>query len=341
MTSTVQFPTAEWEARPAEDLGFDADKLEEARLRTAAKAGPDAKYRVLVVRGGFIAAEWNAGFDANHLGRQASAAKSVYACLLGVAVAEGKVPSSDARVAEVYPEMLQVPEGSGPKPGRCNKPEDEGITFRHLITNPSGYLKPGELPGKVHHYQTFGMNVLMHAIGKIYGVYDAGDPEKSTGPGELVREKLRDPIGGSWTWRWTNFDLWERANLGIFGYYTQLLMTALDQARLGWLWRNEGNWRGTQVIPADWMRQITVTAPDIRENAPEDQWCYGHGFWTNDHGKLWPSLPRDSYAASGAGRQYIWVCPSLDLVVCHSPGLGDKTGHDTGVTRWIVDALRS
>jgi len=52
-----------------EELGEAADKLEEARSRTAEKAGPEAKYRVLVVRGGFIAAEWNAGLDANKDGK--------------------------------------------------------------------------------------------------------------------------------------------------------------------------------------------------------------------------------------------------------------------------------
>ena len=123
-------------------------------------------------------------------------------------------------------------------------------------------------------------------------------------------------------------------------YYTRLSMTCLDQARLGWLWRNEGDWRGVQVIPAEWMREITVTAPDVVANCPEEEWCYGHGFWTNDHGKLWPSLPRASYAARGAGRQYVWVCPELDLVVCQSPGLGEeRTGHDTDVVKCVVDAL--
>ena len=296
----------------------------------------------MVVRGDCIVAEWNGGVPPDALVRQASAAKSVYSSLLGIAVAEGKIASADALVCDYYPEMLDVPEGAGPKAGRTSKPEDAQITFRHLITNTSGYLKPGERPGQTYHYQTWGMNVLMHALGKVYGVYDASDPEDSPGPGELIREKIRDPIGGEWTWEWMNFGHPSEARIGIFGYYTNLLMTCRDQARLGRLWRHAGRWGDRQVVPAAWMGEATVTAALVRDAAPQESWCYGHGFWTNDHGKLWPSLPRDSFAAQGAGGQHIWVCPSLDLVVAQSPGVwADQRENDCGIIRWVVDALRS
>ncbi len=62
----------------------------------------------------------------------------------------------------------------------------------------------------------------------------------------------------------------------------------------------------------------------------------------NEYGRLWPSLTRDSYAASGAGSKHIWVCPSRDLVVAQSPGLWrDQEENDTGVLRLILDACRS
>jgi len=87
------------------------------------------------------------------------------------------------------------------------------------------------------------------------------------------------------------------------------------------------------------LREATQTAPDIRANCPREQWQYGYAFWTNDHGQLWPSLPRDSYAASGAGSQHVWVCPSLNLVVVQSPGLWqDQAENDTGLLRLVVDA---
>ena len=54
---------------------------------------------------------------------------------------------------------------------------------------------------------------------------------------------------------------------------------------------------------------------------------------------MWPNLPRDSFAASGAGSQHIWVCASLDLVVVQSPGLWeDQEENDAGLLRLVAEA---
>jgi len=314
------FPDTEWERVDPAEAGLAADGLAETAKWLEEQAG-EAPYRAVVVRGGRIAAEWQQGIGTDERPDLASAAKSVYSCMLGIAVAEGKVGSADDKVVDYYPQMMDVPEGKGPKPGRFAKPEDRDITFRQLISNTSGYMKPGETPGSTFHYQTFGMNVLCHAIASAYGRYDSSDPEGSPGLGSLIEEKIRDPIGGSWGHGYTNFDLPAESLIGIFGYYNQLYASARDMARLGLLWLRGGRWRDVQVVPGDWLAEAVRTAPDIRANCPEDEWCYGYGFWTNDHGKLWPSLPRDSFAASGAGRRHIWVCPSLGLVVAQSPGV--------------------
>jgi CubicO group peptidase (beta-lactamase class C family) len=203
-------------------------------------------------------------------------------------------------------------------------------------------MKPGEAPGKVFHYQTYGMNVLTHAIAKAYGLYDVRDPEGSPGLKALVDEKLRIPIGATWSYYLANFDLHPQARMHIFGYYDGVNASALDMARLGWLWRNWGRWGTRQVIPEEWLREATQTAPAIRENCPMEQRRYGYGFWTNDWCQLWPNLPRDAFAASGAGRQHIWVCPSLDLVVVQSPGQWENQAeNDTGLLKLIVDACRA
>jgi len=341
MTDKPHFPGAEWETKPAEELGFDPVKLEKARTRLAEYVGSEGRYGVVVVRGGYIAAEWYAGVEEDRRNGIASTRKSFTSCLLGIAVAEGKIPSVDARASEFYPEMLEIPEGCGPKPNRCNKPEDAQITFRHLITNTSGYLKPGELPGKVFHYQSFGMNVVEHALARLYGVYRPDAPESLPGVGEPIREELRYPIGASWTYSYGNFEHAPGAKMGVWGYKLRLNMTCRDMARAGWLWRNWGNWNGQQVVPADYLRQATVTAPHIVENIPEEHWCYGHAFWTNDYGKLWPSLPRDSFAAAGAGSHHIWVCPGLDLVIVQRFGpWEDQAENDGVVIPWILDAIR-
>ena len=336
----VTYPDVEWERVAAPEAGFDPGKLDDARRWLEERVG-DGRYRVAIVRGGRLVAEWNHGVGRDEQLWLASATKSIFSCILGIAIEEGEITSADAKIVDYYPEAMDVPPGEGPKDGRCVFKKDRDITFRQLISNTSGYMKPGEEPGKVFHYQTYGMNILTHAISKTYGLYDTGDPEGSPGFKALVDEILRVPIGATWGYYLANFDLHPQARLHIFGYYDGVKSSVLDMARLGWLWRNWGRWQERQIIPEAWLREAVQTAPDIRANCPREQWKYGYAFWTNDHGQLWPSLPRDSYAASGAGSQHIWVCPSLDLVVAQSPGLWENQAeNDTGLLRLLVDACQ-
>ena len=339
MAKTI-FPAAQWQTATAVEVGFDPGRLEAAEAWLDDRVG-EGRYRALIVRGGKLAAEWNRGAAREERLGLASAAKSIFSCILGIAIEEGKIASADARVAEYYPEAMDVPEGEGPKDGRYVRQKDRDITFRQLISNTSGYMKPGERPGEVFHYQTFGMNILTHAIARSYGLYDAADPTGSPGLKALMAERIAHPIGADWDYYLSNFELQPKARIHIFGYYEGVKSTALDMARLGWLWRNGGRWGDRQFVPEAWLSQATHTAPDIPANCPPEQWRYGYGFWTNDHGRLWPNLPRDSFAASGAGSQHIWVCPSLDLVVVQSPGLWEsQEENDTGLLRRVVQACR-
>lgn len=336
-----RFPASDWERRSPSEMGCSSAKFEKIGDWLQENGG-DREYRVVVLRGGYLIGEWNNILPTDRRRGMASAAKSLYSNLLGIAVAEGKIPSADARVADYYPEMLEVAEGEGPKPGRYVFGKEADITFRQLISNTSGYMKPGELPGKVFNYQTDGMNILTHSLAKVYGLYDTDAPQRLPGAGKLIEDKIRARIGGSWTYAYSNFSLPSTAKIGIFGYYSQLSSHTYDLARMGYLWLNDGKWNGEQVIPADWLRDSTRTAPNIVENCPEEQWCYGLGFWTNDHGRLWQNLPRDSYAASGAGSIHIWVCPSLDLVVAQSPGIfKDQRENDGGILSLVVEASPS
>jgi CubicO group peptidase (beta-lactamase class C family) len=358
--------------KPSE-AGFDSEKLEGVKCWLDNRID-NGKYRVVIIRGGRLVSEWNHGFrpnkrfhlisaiksvfmhnppstyrgpasdDYHNVGRDqqlplASVAKSVFSCILGIAIKEGKIPSADAKIVDFYPEAMDVSEGEGPKTGRYAFQKDRSITFRQLISNTSGYMKPGEEPGKVFHYQTYGMNILTHAIAKIYGLYDINNPVNSPGFKQLVDEKLRIPINADWSYSQMNFDLHPKALINIFGYYDGINATALDMARLGWLWCNWGRWKDKQLVPEEWMREAAKTAPDIIANYPKEQWKYGYGFWTNDNSQLWPDLPRDSFAASGAGRQHIWICPSLNLVVVQSPGLWEnQTANHAELLRLIVNA---
>jgi len=331
-SSSVVFPGESWEVCDPGDVGCDEGALSRVRAWHDEAAG-DARYRIAIVRDGRLIAQWCRGLEPEDRSRCASAAKSVYSTMLGIAVDEGVIPSSDARAVEYYPQMMDVPDGSGPKPGRHAFEKDRTITLRQLITNTSGYMKPGEEPGKVHHYQTYGMNILCHAIREAYGAPSFG---------ELVEAKLRDPIGGTWGWEYTNFRLPERARIDIFGNYTQLSATAGDLARWGWLWLNRGEWDGARVVSAAYLDEATRSIEDVEWKEERARLCYGAGFWTNSHDRLWPGLPTDAYAAYGAGRIAVNVFPSQRLVVAQAPGIFENHPADgEGLLKRVLECFRS
>ena len=80
------------------------------------------------------------------------------------------------------------------------------------------------------------------------------------------------------------------------------LASARDFARLGYLMLHEGDWAGTRLFAASWLRNFTTSAayPNIRSNVD----CH----W----GAKYPS---DMYRTTGSGQNWALVVPSLDLVV--------------------------
>jgi CubicO group peptidase (beta-lactamase class C family) len=341
---TATYPQAAWAQVSPTEAGFDPEALGRAR-RWMDEHAPDTGYRLAIVRGGRLVLEAHRGILPQRRLPIASAAKAVYGNVLGIAVAEGRIPSPDAPVVETYPEMMDVPPGEGPKDGRHAFPKDRAITFRQLISNTSGYMKPGETPGAVFHYQTYGMNVLTHALAKRYGLYDVGDPKGAPGFQALVKEKIARPIGATWDYTLTNFDLHAKARLPIFGYYCQIHSDPRDLARLGWLWCQRGRWEDAPIVPEAWMRASVRVNPDLLAHCPPSEWQYGYGLWTNEHGQMWPDLPQDGFTASGAGGHYVTVFPSRDLVVVQNPGPYHRaTGAaraNPALLRQILDAVRA
>jgi len=342
------FPGRNWQRRTPDDVGISSEKLAKAERCLHELAGEP--FCAVIVRNGYLVAEWDRGLKTSQAIPITSASKSAYSCLLGIAVAERAIPGLDSRVVDFYPEMMAVRDGEGPKLGRYAFDANRDITFRQLIGNTSGYMKPGEKPGEKFHYQTFGMNVLTNALATVYGLYDSTDPSRLKGCGDLLESKIGNEIGGTWTYTYRDFEYstGKAAKRGIFGHGLQIVANAYDTARLGHLWMNFGRWDGKQVVPRTYLEQATRTNPDVLRQEPEENWKYGYGFWVNDFGKLWPDISRDFYGAWGGGAKYVWVSPVLDLVVTMNPGPWDairseseRLPRERAVLGRIVDAIEN
>ena len=109
-----------------------------------------------------------------------------------------------------------------------------------------------------------------------------------------------------------------------------LRSTCEDLARFGYLFLHDGQWNGTQIVPAEWVHAATAQ-PSQALNA-----AYGFLWWLNRTGainadplhpssaaeaaastpsRLLPTAPEAMYWALGFGGQVVQVDPGSDTVV--------------------------
>ena len=117
---------------------------------------------------------------------------------------------------------------------------------------------------------------------------------------------------------------WSRTptNLPVGG--SGLFLRTRDFAKFGQLYLDNGSWQGQQLISADWIADTVVRRVDISSWATYSE-AYGFQWWLDDlnyKGQL-----VETWVTSGYGGQYMFVVPSLELVVAftgrnYDPGPG-------------------
>jgi CubicO group peptidase (beta-lactamase class C family) len=294
------YPGATWGrvASPA-TVGWSTEKLKLARdysatINTAA---------VVVVVGGEVLDEWG---DTATKYNIHSIRKSFLSAMYGIHVREGRIDLSKT--------MEQL--GIDDKEPSLTATEKKA-TVHDLLKARSGVYHPAlyetaamkaarpargsHEPGTFWYYNNWDFN----ALGIIF--------ERSV-KNSLFREfkaRIADPIGMQ------DFSIDDTEYVtgadSVYAAYP-FRMTARDMARFGLLFLRQGSWRGTQVVPKDWVAESTTSYSDSGGSGG-----YGYLWWVAANGKHFPgaTLPDGSYSARGAGGHYILVVPAYDLVVVH------------------------
>lgn len=242
-----------------------------------------------------------------------SVAKSFVATLVGIAIAEGAVGGLDDPLTEYVPELLERDVRFG------------DITIRHLVTMSSGLSfddgsSPWADPANTYH----GTDLRDAAVTTPRVIEEPGTTfdyndwnvillgmviERATGTSvsDYTAERLWAPMGaeadGSWSLDSEEHGF-EKSFVGLNG-------RAVDLAKLGRLYLNDGRSGGRQVVPADFVAEAT------RRDVATDPAAEYQYLW-------WVDVERDSYFANGDHGQFIYVDPSAELVmVRHGSGPGD------------------
>lgn len=102
---------------------------------------------------------------------------------------------------------------------------------------------------------------------------------------------------------------WEGNYLG----HSDIHLSATDLAKFGLLYLNDGEYNGTQIVPADWVH-------DSLQMYSQDTWKFrvGRNWRDNGYGYQWWSIRAGDYRynlAWGHGGQQIVLLDELDMVI--------------------------
>jgi len=244
-----------------------------------------------------------------------SVTKSITSLLVGIAVDKGFIKSIDDPVANYLSEFKDA-----------KKPDvsKSKITLRHYLTMSSGmdcndwdpkskgqedklYKKKDWIqfmadlpminePGASSFYCTGGTILLAETIKRTSGL----------SLDQFAEKHLFEPMAiTNISWGHTN-----KKKVLMSG--KRLYMTPRDMAKIGQLIVNQGQWNGQQLVPENWINEISETKTQIT------------GL---DYSFLWWQLPFmkagqrvATVCATGNGGQYIFAFPAYNLVAVFTGG---------------------
>lgn len=297
-TTTDTWPTRGWPVSSPEEQGMSSERL--ARLvEFGAQNDMDS---VLVTRHGRIVLEATyAPFRAGLKHRVYSVTKSVISTLVGMALGDGLLDSTDRKILDFFSDRTIANLDEAKK----------AITVRQLLDMRSGLTWQDSLGvsfNAMERSPDWQQFVLDHAMAEAPGTlfnYSGGNSHllsailsKVTGKSarDYAREKLFGPLG-------IDDVLWRADPQGVTGGGAGLYLQPRDMAKIGYLWLRNGQWEGKQILPASWIegvRQANVVIPWARDLR------YGSQFWVIPDSDVWMAI--------GYHRQFIVVMPKLDIV---------------------------
>lgn len=301
------WPTEGWKTSTPEAQGMDSAQM--AAMFDTIKTFNYDVHHVQVIRNGYTVAECHYGpYEAEDSHIVYSITKSVTSALIGKAIEEGYIKSVDDKVLNYFPnhtiqnvsdyksamtikDLLTMRTGfDWLENGDYSNPNNSTALF-HRSENPIQYmldLPVVEAPGKTFNYSTGATHLLS-------GILTAATQKSAEA---YAKEKLWEPLGITSAY-------WGKDNQNINEGGSRSFYTSGDLAKIGYLFLNNGNWDGQQVLSKEWVKESTTIQVETPKG-PAGYGGYGYQWWKN---------PYDGYSARGYGGQFLFVLPETNLVV--------------------------
>lgn len=282
----------------------------------------------LITQNGEIKYEkyWEEYSDSS-LSNSFSVAKSIISLLIGIAIDDGFIKSTEQVVCDFIPEFKSE--------------QNKNLKIKDLLTMSSGldwdehYSSPFSLTTQAYYGTDLKSLVkelkVVEPSGKVYK-YLSGDTqilalviESATGMtvAEYASEKLWKRIGAK------NPALWSVDNPeGVEKAYCCFNSNARDFARIGQLLLNEGMYDDKQVISKSYLDSALFPASFLKDEDGKQVDFYGYQFWMMKYRGY--RIP----FARGILGQYIFVIPGKSAVVVR---LGHKRNESRTVSKHMPD----
>jgi CubicO group peptidase (beta-lactamase class C family) len=296
----------EWKTSTPSEQGFDAEQLNIALNEAENRS---SIYSVLVIRNGYIVTErYYRGYSENSEFNIRSVSKSYLSAMTGIAIENGIINGIHDKMLDFYPEYDHSE----------LDPRKDDITIKHLLTMQGGIdhehnnysrlygtsnwiqsaIEEPLLynPGETHSYNTFLTHLLSGISTKTSGMSTL----------EFGQKYLCDPLG-------IIIQDWQQSPQGIYFGGNSMFFTTRDMAVLGYLYLNDGEINGVQIVPRDWVEE------SLKNRMPEHQegWTWGP-MENGGYGYLWwlgEIKGYEVFLAIGHGGQFVVNFPKLNMIV--------------------------
>lgn len=304
VAAPTSWPTGEWPTSTPEAQGMSSNALADLVDFGAANAMDS----LLVIRHGQVVAEAHyAPFRPGLKHAVNSVTKAVVGTLAGIAFKDGALGSLDQPVLDLFPERKIANVDANKKAMTLDSLLDltSGLDWREPLTNapPETMLQMArssdwvgfildrpmaQAPGRSFNYDSGTWHLLSAILAK----------KTSRNTAEFARQKLFMPLGiTDTTWRQ------DPQGITIGGY--GLFMHPRDMAKIGYLYLQNGQWAGQQILDPNWVDRVYQASVDMRFGSTPT-FHYASGWWT---------IPdKRAYMAVGFLRQLIIVLPDSDVV---------------------------
>jgi len=301
--------TDRWPRVQPEREGIDEQALAALFASLATEPHKDLKGIVILRHGNLVAESYFNGDNANTLHDIRSATKSITATLMGIAIDQGMVKSVDDSIANYLPhlprdgkerikirDLLNMRSGLDANDGDPTSPGNETRLDASTDWMKSVYAVPMKAPPGTH-YLYVSINAFL--VGAI--IENASHMQLD----QFAAQHLFSPLEIV-QYRWRHVPIDRTTGQG------NLEITTRDEAALGQLFLEKGQYHRRQIVSPGWIEQCVANQVPISAVDPYADY-YGYLWYTKTE-----SVGKRSmlvHFASGNGGNKIYVVPSLRMVI--------------------------